>query len=165
MAWTIRDTGRGNAITLSEGFSALDGAEVKYGWLESSADYPDGTSVVMVACTHHFGKDIPNAFGRGETISIPSRPILTESFERNAEQLVVLSEVINDELIDSPQNDISAPLTVIAQFASSELDRDFERAQGDLEPLSENTIRRKGHDLRLIQSGHLRSQIRFEVNQ
>ena len=165
MAWTIRDTGRGNAISLSEGFSALDGAEVKYGWLESSADYPDGTDIIKVAATHHFGATIENAFGRGITVEVPSRPVLTESFERNAEQLVVLSEAINDELIDNLQNDLTAPLTVIAQFGVTNLDRDFERAQGDLEPLSENTIRRKGHDLRLIQSGHLRSQIRFEVNQ
>lgn len=152
MAWTINQTGEGNLVSIREGFRALAGSEVKYGWTEDSADYPNGDSVVEIAAFHQFG-----------TSTIPARPILTETFERNVEQLGVLSEAINDEIIDTQTDDLEPALRVIGQFAQSEMQRDFTRAQGELEPLKEATIRSKGHDLRLIETGHLRAQVKFKV--
>ena len=163
MPWTISDTGRGMAITLQSTFESLDGAEVKWGWTEDSADYPDGTSIHEVAATHHFGATIENGFGRGILIVIPARPILTETFEHNAEQIGVLSDAINDEIIDTMTTDIEAGLRVIGQFAQSNMQRDFRRLQAELVPLADSTIRRKGQEDRLIESGHLMEQVLFKV--
>lgn len=154
MTWTITQRGDfGNISRIEQGFRALEGAEVKWGWTEDSADYPDGTRVVDVAAWNHFG-----------TSTIPARPILTESFERQASQLEVLSQALNDEILDTATNDIEPALTVIGQFAQSNLQQDFTRAQGELEPLADSTIERKGHSVRLIETGHLRSQVRFKVS-
>lgn len=169
MPWTISDTGGSNALRLQTTFSALDGAEVKWGWTEDSQDYPDGQSIHQRAAVHHFGATIENGFGRGIRIQIPARPILTETFERNAEQLVVLSEALNDEIIDTMVNDVRPALRVIGQFAQTNMVLDFDRAQGELEPLAPSTIANKARDgrsrpeQRLEETGHLRSQVRFEI--
>lgn len=152
MGWTVTQTNSGNTLALEGAFQALNGASVSYGWTEESADYPDGTSVINVAAYNHFG-----------TATIPARPILTTSFERQSSELAALSEALNDEIIASQTNDITPALTVIGQFAQSTLQRDFTRVSQDFAPLADSTIARKGHDTPLIDTGHLRAQVRFKV--
>ena len=74
MDWTVNQTGSGNAISIEQGFAGLEGSSVSYGWTEESANYSDGTDIITVAAVHQFGSD-----------RVPARPILTTSFERNAE--------------------------------------------------------------------------------
>lgn len=152
MGWTVTQTNNGNTLALEGAFEALDGASVSYGWTEESADYPDGTDIITVAASNHFGTD-----------RIPARPILTTSFERQADELAVLAETLNDEIISGRVNDITSTLTVIGQFAQSTLQRDFTRASQDFAPLADSTIASKGHDTPLIDTGHLRSQVKFTV--
>ena len=152
MGWTVSQTGSGNAIRIERGFVGLEGASVSYGWTEESANYLDGTDIITVAAVHQFGSD-----------NVPARPILTTSFERNAEDLAVLSATVNDAVIEGGINDIEPALRSIGQFSQSQLQRDFTRASQDFEPLADNTISRKGHDTPLIKTGHLRDQVRFKV--
>lgn len=155
MAWTVSDTTENSDFItrMERGFRALGGSEVAWGWTEESADYEDGTDVIEIAVIHNFGTD-----------RIPARPILAESFERNIDQINVTAEAINDSIIDRGVNDIEPALRVIGQFAQSNLQQDFLRAQGELTPLADSTIAKKGHSLRLIETGHLRSQVKFRVN-
>ena len=69
-------------------FSRLDGVGVKAGIIEGeSEDYPDGTSVVMVATVQHDGSG-----------NIPSRPWLATAFDQNErmmkEQMEAAAEAI-----------------------------------------------------------------------
>ena len=152
MGWTVSQTGSGNAISIEQGFAGLEGSSVSYGWTEESANYSDGIDIITVAAVQHFGSD-----------RVPARPILTTSFERNAEDLSVLSATVNDAVIESGINDIEPALRSIGQFAQSQLQRDFTRASQDFAPLADSTIARKGHDTPLIETGHLRDQVRFKV--
>lgn len=105
-----------------------------------------------MAAVHQFGSD-----------RVPARPILTTSFERNAEDLALLSATVNDAVIEGGINDIEPALRSIGQFAQSELQRDFTRASQDFAPLADSTVARKGHSTPLLDSSHLRNEVRFKV--
>ena len=153
MTWETTESGRNQLRATAQTFAALDGTSVEYGWTPESENYPNGDNVVERAAIHHFGTD-----------RIPARPILSINFERNLDQLAVTAEALNDQIIASATNDLGPPLRVIGQFAVSNMVADFLRAQEDMEPLAESTITQKGFDTRLIETNHMREQVRFRVN-
>lgn len=122
-------------------------ATLRVGFLEGSS-YPDGTSVPMVAAINEFG-----AASRGQ----PARP-----FFRN---------MIADHEKEWPAG-IAAQLKATAYDVAMTLERTGVAIAGQLRqsivdlvepPLAPSTIRRKGSDKPLIDTGHMLNSVDFEV--
>lgn len=140
-------------------YDALDGREVVWGWTDQSQDYPDGTSIIMVAVVNNFG--IPSAEAPKGPDREP-RPILSLSFDRHIDDLEALSDAINTVLLSGKVNDIDSSLRAIGQKATVNLKKDFGNI-GPMPALASSTIAAKGHSTIWIDSGHAKAQVNWQI--
>lgn len=126
--------------------------EVKVGVPQSGPNYPDGTSLVMVAAVNEFGS---------LELNIPERSFLRwtvvnkrKTFSRfwNAQ---VAEELLKGEL--KPQT----ALRLLGQLAQKEVQKRIVSLREP--PNSDETIERKGSSNPLVDEGLLRQSIRFEI--
>lgn len=120
---------------------------VRVGFLEGST-YPDGTSVPMVAAIHNFG-----APGAG----IPPRPffsnVVAAGRKKWGKTMVSLLK----------QNDYDAEKTLrlMGEGIKGEIQNSINN--GAYAPLKPATVRRKGFNKPLIDTGHMLNSVDYEV--
>jgi hypothetical protein len=117
------------------------------GFLEG-ATYPDGTSVAMVAVIQDFGA--PNA-------GIPPRP-----FFRNvvAEGKMTWGKSLVTILKDNDY-DAKRALKLMGEGIRGQIQNSI--TNGSFTPLKPATVRRKGFDKPLIDTGHMLNSVDYEV--
>jgi hypothetical protein len=153
-----------------------DGTAVLAGLPKNSIPYPNGTSVVLVGATHEFGASITvtpqmRGFFRGighplkastQTIRIPERSFLraTVKDRQNQKKYADFIKRGLQKMLEgkATSNDVASLLGQEVQF-------DIQQKILEIKdpPNSPMTIQRKKSSNPLIDTGHLRQSIRFEV--
>lgn len=120
---------------------------VKVGLPKGSNAYPDGTSVIEVGVLHEFGSAAKN---------VPQRSFLRATVEQNQQNYKRLFKRLGRELVRGETTELKA-LKVVGQ-----------RVEGDVKSRISDGVgpALKGRDgTPLIDTGHLRQSIRYQVFQ
>ena len=122
------------------------GGTLKVGFL-SGATYPDGKPVAMIAAIQNFGAPSRN---------IPPRPFFSNMItRRSGEWPAVIVEQLRATNLNVPVAMKRIGLLVKGQLQQSIRDT-------NQPPLAASTIRRKGFDKPLIDTGHMLNSVAFE---
>ena len=124
--------------------------QVRVGLPKGVQDYPDGTSLVEVATRHEFGDG-----------SIPQRSFLRSTVSENETgyrdvMAGLAKRVVNQK--DTPEQAMGK----LGQTVVSDVQKKI--AEGIQPELSPETIQRKKSSKPLIDTGHLRQSITWEIN-
>lgn len=121
--------------------------EIQVGF-QSDQTYEDGTSLAEVAAY--------NEFGSSDT---PARPFMRQSFENHEDELQAACDMANQLLASGESAEqVLNRIGVIAKGLVQE-----EIVEGDFAPNAESTIRKKGSEQPLIDSGHMRQSVNYVV--
>lgn len=112
-------------------------------------DYPDGTGVQDVAFWNEFGTD-----------GIPASGYFKRSALRRRRELIRDSKDAAFA-VSRGRLDCDKALDLLGQQAAATLKKDLTDFRDP--PNAQSTIRRKGFDNRMIETGHMRSQITHKV--
>jgi hypothetical protein len=120
---------------------------VKVGFL-SGATYPDGTPVAMIAAIQNWGA--PKA-------GIPPRPFFSDMIAKKSPEWGPAT----GELLKANDYDAAKTLTLVGETVAGQLRQSIVDTN---EPaLAESTIRRKGFDKPLVDTGHMLNSVDYEV--
>lgn len=125
----------------------LNNKSVKAGVLQNSGTEDNGTKIVDVAIYNEFG-----------TSRIPSRPFVRIASEKNQQTWANEAEKVVDKIVAGYDANFSS--------LGDRMVENIKDVIGDknlLVPNAPSTIRRKGHDKPLIDTGKLKASIDFEV--
>jgi len=115
------------------------------GFLEG-ASYPDGTPVAAVAYWNEFG-----------TSRMPSRPFMRETIAKNQDQWPRLLAAC----LKQSGGDLEKALDMAAERIVAQIQEEIRTFQSP--PLAPSTIKAKGFDKPLIDTGHMLNSVGYEV--
>ncbi len=124
-----------------------DGADVAVGFFEGDT-YPDGTSVAMVAAIQEWG-----APSRG----IPPRPFMRPTVEDHADEWP--DQIA--EALEVSGMDAEKALEIMGGVIQREIREAIQAVTSP--PLKPATVRRKGFEKPLIDSGRMFQSVKYEV--
>jgi hypothetical protein len=124
-----------------------DGATLRAGFLQG-ATYPNGTPVATVAAVHNWG-----APARG----IPPRPFFTNVVKAGQKTW----GPILANLLKANQMNARKALQLMGEGIKGQIQTEI--GSGKFVPLKPATVRRKGFDQTLIDTGHMQNSVDFEV--
>lgn len=124
---------------------------VKVGLPAGSAPYPDGTSVILVGAVHEFGSDD----GR-----IPERSSIRSTTRAKGAELHRMAETIARRVIHRGGT-FEEGLRTLGAYLAAEIQDAI--AEGVPPPNAPSTIARKGSSKPLVDTGHLRQSITYQV--
>lgn len=156
MPATVKDTGSAAFDKFINANESLEGIEAAWGWLDTARDYPDGTSLHMVAAVHTFGissEEIPN----GPTI--PKRDVIGGSYDARATEYTTLTDIAYEAVLNGQMPE--SALKSIAAKGATDMKKDFFSLS--FTPLSASTIAKKGHSQALIETRHLLNEVNYAV--
>jgi hypothetical protein len=144
---TVRREGPGTAKVLAT-LEGLDGLEGKVGWFES-AHYPGGTPVAYVATIHEFG-----------TGRIPARPFMRPAVaDHGGEWLELIGQGVKASMMGG-----QSPAEVLELVMLQAAGNVGEKIQAVTSPaLSPVTIKRKGHEKPLVDTGQMIQSVTGKV--
>ena len=128
----------------------LDGEEIVAGMLADSGVARNGAPYVSVATWNEFG-----------TRHIPSRPFLRIAFDDNRKAWEGLAEDLLDQIVDRCMS-----ASQVGKTMGKRMQKDIRDVIGDksrLAPNAPSTIRRKGHDKPLIDTGTMQKRVNYRV--
>ena len=135
-------------VALEKLAQKLSGARaVRVGFFEGST-YPDGTSTPMVAAIQNYG---------APAAGIPPRPFFSNVVARGRKQWAEKVRM----LLKSADYDTARTLTLMGEGIKGEIQKEIN--SGSFTPLLPATVRRKGFDKPLIDTGHMLNSVDFEV--
>lgn len=121
---------------------------LRVGFLEN-ATYPDGTPVALVAAVQEFGSPANN---------IPARPFFRSMVkDKEGEWPDAIAALLKTNGYDAEKTLNKAGLTIAGQLRDSIVN-------GKYAPLAPATIRRKGFDRPLVDTGHMLNSVDHEVS-
>lgn len=134
---------------IMRGLQKLDGMEVVAGILKDSGKAENGASYVDIATWNEYG-----------TRRIPSRPFIRISADTNRQTWTKIAQQCVNGVIDgdSPRD--------AAQVVGHRMVEDIRKVFGDkskLAPNAPSTIKKKGHDKPLIDTGKLKATVNYRV--
>ena len=127
----------------------LDGLEVVAGMLKDSGKASNGASYVDIAIWNEYG-----------TRRIPSRPFIRISADTNRQAWAKIAQQCVNDVIDG-----DSP-TEAAQVIGHRMVEDIRKVFGDTSKLKANapsTIKKKGRNEPLVDSGEMRRRVNFRV--
>ena len=126
-------------------------AFAKVGVLQSAAPEPSAPAVSLasIALQHEVGAGVPR------------RPFMSIAFERNRSQLQSLSKRILRRIAGGSLR-VKRGIELLGEKHKNDIQRVIGN-RGLLKANAPETVARKGSDAPLIDTGHLRQQINFEV--
>lgn len=134
---TDRETPEGKR--LKQELNGLKELQVRIG-VQAGESYPDGTAVVDAAMWNELG-----------TVHIPSRPFIRDSVDAHADEINSDLEKAAKSLINgSSTEDV---LNTLGELHTNRMVKEIKN--GDFAPNSDSTIKRKGSDKPLIDTGTL----------
>lgn len=124
---------------------------VKVGLPSGSSPYPDGTSVIMVGAVHEFG-----APDQG----IPERSWMRSALRGNRRDLVAMTQKLAKRVQDGDLS-MTEALELLGTKAASMMQGQIVDVSSP--PNAPQTIARKGSSNPLIDTGHLRQAVTYQV--
>lgn len=122
--------------------------EVAVGFQSDGESYEDGTSVAEVAAYNELGSS-----------SVPARPFMRQSFENHKDDLKAACERVNRTLASGGNLETALDQLGVATKALVQ----EEIVDGEFTPNAESTIRKKGSDKPLIDTGTMRQSVNYIV--
>ncbi len=149
MAVNVRDTITADGKKFEKLLKELGQLEVRIGIQQGEAS-EDGVDLVDIAMFNELG-----------TVHIPSRPFLRDSVDANADQINSFLQSMKKELLrGGSAEDVLKKIGVFQKGLIQE-----QIVKGDFAPNSEATIRRKGSDTPLVDTGRMRQSINYVIQQ
>ena len=126
----------------------LKDLEIHVGFQKGDDSYEDGTDVVDVAAFNEFG-----------TSNSPARPFMKQSWENHEEELKAMCQragamINNGSSAESAAASIGADAVGLIQT---------EIVEGTFAPNAPSTVRKKGSDRPLIDTGQMRQSVHYVV--
>lgn len=144
----VNVTGGDKALkALQDIASKLKGRSVRIGFLEG-ATYPNGTPVALVAAIQNFGAPSRN---------IPPRPFFSNMINEHASEWPAALEAV----LKANNYDLERSLAQMGEAIAGQLRQAITDFEGV--PLSDLTIRRKGFDKQLVDTGHMLNSVEYEI--
>ena len=146
----VQDVDRGYKAII-RGLKELDGKEVSAGILKNAGKSKKGVPVVDYAIYNEFG-----------TRHIPSRPFVRIASDENRKAWgdMAVSEAGN--IVDG-----HGSASQVLEKLGKRMQQDIRKVIGDkaklLPPLAKATVRRKGHDKPLIDTGLMKSKVDYRI--
>lgn len=149
MAVNVRDTITAEGKKFEKLLKELGQLEVRIGIQQGEA-VEEGVDLVDIAMFNELG-----------TIHIPSRPFLRDSVDANADQINSFLQSTKKELLrGGSAEDVLKKIGVFQKGLIQE-----QIVKGSFAPNSEATIRRKGSDTPLVDTGRMRQSINYVIQQ
>lgn len=149
MAVNIRDTVTTDGKKFEKLLKELGQLEVRIG-IQQGETSKEGVDLVDIAMFNELG-----------TVHIPSRPFLRDSVDANGEQINNFLQCMKKELLRGrTAEDV---LKKIGVFQKGLVQGQI--VKGDFAPNSEETIRRKGSDTPLVDTGRMRQSVNYVIQQ
>lgn len=149
MAVNVRDTITAEGKKFEKLLKELGQLEVRIGIQQGEAS-EEGVDLVDIAMFNELG-----------TVHIPSRPFLRDSVDANADQINSFLQSMKKELLrGGSAEDVLKKIGVFQKGLIQE-----QIVKGDFAPNSEATIRRKGSDTPLVDTGRMRQSINYVIQQ
>lgn len=120
---------------------------VKVGFLEGST-YPDGTQTALVAAVQNYG---------APSVGVPPRPFFSGMV---AEKKEGWGDAIAKNL-KATNYDADKTLALVGEGIKGQLQQSINNFSGV--PLKDRTVKRKGFDKQLIDTGHMVNSVDYEV--
>ena len=120
--------------------------EVAVGFQSDGDSYEDGTSVAEVAAYNELGSS-----------SVPARPFMRQSFENHEDNLKAACERVNRTLASGGNLETALDQLGVATKALVQ----EEIVDGEFSPNAESTIKKKGSDKPLIDTGTMRQSVNY----
>lgn len=126
----------------------LANLEVCVGWQAGDSQEDDGTDLVDIAAYNEFG-----------TSKTPARPFMKQSFQNHEEQLQAACDNVNNEISNgsSAEKALNTLGVVCKGLVQAEI------VDGGFAPNAESTIKRKGSDTPLVDTGTMRQTVNYIV--
>ena len=122
--------------------------EVKVGFQQGENPYDNGMDLVDVAAK--------NEFGGSDT---PARPFMRQSFENHEAELKAACDKVNKTI--SSGGSAEDALKTLGVFCKGLVQQEI--VDGNFAPNSPSTIRRKGSEQPLIDTGHMRQSVNYVI--
>lgn len=121
--------------------------EVRVGF-QGDESYEDGTSLAEVAAYNELG-----------TSDMPARPFMKQSFEKHEKELQAACDRVNQAIIggSSAEQALDSLGVTVKGIIQEEI------VEGGFEPNAPSTIRKKGSERPLIDTGHMRQSVNYVV--
>lgn len=149
MAVKVKDTLTADGKKFEKLLKDLKDKEVRIG-IQQGQDSEDGVDLVDIAMFNELG-----------TVNIPSRPFLRDSVDANADQINNFLQSMKKQLLASGSaEDVLKKIGVFQKGLVQE-----QIVKGDFAPNSPETIRRKGSDTPLVDTGRMRQSINYVIQQ
>lgn len=149
MAVKVRDTVTAEGRRLEKMLKGLGRLEVRVGIQEGESS-EEGVDLVDIAMFNELG-----------TVHIPSRPFLRDSVDANSDKINAFLQSMKQEILKGGSaEDVLKKIGVFQKGLVQE-----EITKGNFAPNSEATIKRKGSDTPLIDTGRMRQSINFVIKE
>lgn len=149
MAVNVRDTITAEGKKFEKLLKELGQLEVRIG-IQQGESNEDGVDLVDIAMFNELG-----------TIHIPSRPFLRDSVDANADQINAFLQSLKQELLRG--GSAEEVLKKIGVFQKGLIQEQI--VSGNFAPNSEATIRKKGSDTPLVDTGRMRQSVNYVIQQ
>lgn len=149
MSVNIRDTVTADGKKFEKMLQELKDKEVRIG-IQQGESNEDGVDLVDIAMFNELG-----------TVHIPSRPFLRDSVDANADQINTFLQSLKQELLRG--GSAEEVLKKIGVFQKGLIQEQI--VSGNFVPNSEATIRKKGSDTPLVDTGRMRQSINYVIQQ
>lgn len=126
----------------------LANLEIQVGFQSGENTYEDGTDLVDVAAY--------NEYGSSDT---PARPFMKQSFENHEAELQKACDQVNAEL--SNGGTAEGALKTLGVFAKALVQEEI--VEGSFEPNKPSTIKKKGSDRPLVDTGTMRQSVNYVI--
>lgn len=147
MAVKIRETMTADGKKFQKMLKELEKLEVRIG-IQQGESNEDGVDFVDIAMFNELG-----------TVHSPARPFLRDSVDSNANRINMFLKSMKKEIVKGGSaEDI---LKKIGTFQKGLIQKEI--VNGSFEPNSEDTIRKKGSDKPLIDTGRMRQSVNFVI--
>ena len=149
MSAKVRDTRTAEGKKFQKMLEELGKLEVRVG-VQQGEESENGVDLVDIAIFNELG-----------TEHIPSRPFLRDSVDANAEQINSFLQSMKKQLLRS--GSAEAVLKKIGVFQKGLIQEEI--VKGDFAPNAAVTIRKKGSDTPLIDTGRMRQSINYVIQE
>lgn len=125
----------------------LDGKEIRAGVLPSAGKGKRGVEIAYYASVNEYG-----------TKKIPSRPFMATSADENKGWNAPVKRAVGN-IIDGAE--VISQMNTVGEKMKTDIKKNIGTYR--FKPLKPSTVKKKGHDIQLIDSGALYDAIDFEV--
>lgn len=147
MAVKVKDTVTADGKKFEKLLKDLKDLEVRIG-IQQGETSEDGVDLVDIAMFNELG-----------TVHIPSRPFLRDSVDANMDQINAFLQSMKKELLrGGSAEDVLKKIGVFQKGLVQE-----QIISGDFAPNSEATIRKKGSDTPLVDTGRMRQSVNYVI--